>query len=140
MPDVCPIGTEIQTLLFPSAKFPSQRDAAEWAIRHGFGARKIHSSKDSHRIRQRPPTRYEPGSFRTIPLGASDVLAVIGCPKQSETKEEKTMAKRKKKKSRKGSKKSGKRRTTRARRRRSSSGSAISVETKHKLDKILGRA
>jgi len=86
MPNVCPIGTEIQTLIFPSAKFVTADAARVWALQHGFHARKIDEkigkTAATFRIRQYPPTRYESKSFRTIPLGDSGVQAVIGCPKQ----------------------------------------------------------
>lgn len=137
MPDVCPIGTEIQSLVFKEKTAPLAR---QWAIRHGFRASKVKEYRSpqgvSVRIRQHPPGRYEAGSFRTIPLGDSGVEAVIGCPKKAG---EGHMARRKKRSKSRSGKKSSKRRTTRRRRSRKSSGQSISLETKHKLDRLLGR-
>lgn len=105
MPNVCPIGTEIQTLLFPPSR--SAAEARSWAVAHGFSAPKVDTLTGRARIRQHSPKRFAPGSFRTIPLGSSGVQAVIGCPKRepwrSRGKGERVMAskKRGKKKSKK---------------------------------------
>jgi hypothetical protein len=82
MPDVCPIGTEIQTVLVPRAKFPTLASARAWVTEHGFRATKSDEGATVTRFRQLPPDHFEPKSFRTIPLGKSGVQAVIGCPKQ----------------------------------------------------------
>lgn len=83
MPDVCPIGTEIQTVLVPHSKFPTRESARAWVVEHGFKATKVDEGKTVTRFRQIEPDHFEPKSFRTIPLGASGVQAVIGCPRQN---------------------------------------------------------
>ena len=82
MPDVCPIGTEIQTVLVPHSKFPTRESARAWIVEHGFKATQADEGKTVTRFRQIDPDHFEPKSFRTIPLGASGVQAVIGCPRQ----------------------------------------------------------
>jgi len=84
MPDVCPIGTEIQTVLVPHSKFPTRGSARAWIVEHGFKATKMDEGKTVTRFRQIEPDHFEPKSFRTIPLGSSGVQAVIGCPRQHE--------------------------------------------------------
>lgn len=74
----CPIGTEIQSLVFDKDIF-SERQAKDWARRHGFKVTKWDETEESYRIRQREPRTFRTGSFRTISLGM--VKAVIGCPK-----------------------------------------------------------
>lgn len=74
----CPVGTEVQSLVFPKSIF-SERQAKDWARRHGYRVSKWDETTESYRIRQKDPKRFRPGSFRTIHLG--DVAAVIGCPK-----------------------------------------------------------
>lgn len=80
-PDIkrCPVGTEVQTLILDAGQF-DKRDAVAWAREHDFKASKIHTTGQSHRIRQHLPTRYRAGSFKTITL-TDGVKAVIGCPR-----------------------------------------------------------
>lgn len=75
----CPIGTEVQTLIFAKELYTSVQ-AKTWSKRNGFRAGKVDETKESFRIRQRPTKHFRPGSFRTISLGS--VQAVIGCPKR----------------------------------------------------------
>jgi len=76
MPDVCPIGTEIQTVLVPHAQFPTREKARAWIVEHGFRATKADVGKSVTRFRQIDPDHFEPKSFRTIPLGKSGMQAV----------------------------------------------------------------
>ena len=94
MPDVCPIGTEIQTVLVPHSKFPTRDSVRAWIIEHGFKATKVDEGKSVTRFRQIDPDHFEPKSFRTIPLGASGVQAVIGCPRQNEPRGSRKSAQR----------------------------------------------
>ncbi len=73
----CPIGTEVQTLIFPRSSF-SERQARDWARRHGYTASKVDETPATYRLRQRDPNRFEERSFSTIMFG--EVSAVIGCP------------------------------------------------------------
>jgi hypothetical protein len=75
---VCPVGTSVQSLVFSRDKFTPD-SARQWALKHRMSARKVHATNGSIRIRQRPPSSYVPGSFRTIDF-APGVKAVIGCP------------------------------------------------------------
>lgn len=79
MARLCPVGTEIQTLIFPAALFDAEK-ARAWALAHDFSAAKVHTTGQSHRIRQKLPSRFKTGSFRTIELGVGGVQAIIGCP------------------------------------------------------------
>lgn len=99
MPDVCPIGTEIQTILVPRPKFLTEGKARTWILEHGFHAKKIDVGQSVFRFRQLSPDHFEPKSFRTIPLGKSGVQAVIGCPKGLTS-----MASRKKRSKKRGKK------------------------------------
>ena len=74
---VCPVGTEVQTLIFSKVIY-TEITARMWAKKNGFKVTKIDETSDSYRMRQRPPERFTPGSFRTISVGS--VQAVIGCP------------------------------------------------------------
>ena len=74
----CPVGTEIQTLIFTKGIYTITQ-AKLWAKRHAFKCAKVDETKESYRIRQHAPGRYQKGSFRTISLGT--VQAVIGCRK-----------------------------------------------------------
>jgi len=75
---VCPVGTEIQTLIFHKSAFNKQQSRM-WAKDHDFKYGKITEYKDSYRIRQNNPDSYVKNSFRTISL-KSGVKAVIACP------------------------------------------------------------
>jgi hypothetical protein len=110
MPDVCPIGTEIQTLLVPRSKFPTEQKARAWILSHGFHAKKIDVGQSVMRFRQLSPSHFEPESFRTIPLGKSGVQAVIGCPKGLAS----MATKKRSKKSKKSGHKSGHKKPRRA--------------------------
>lgn len=78
---LCAPGTEVQTLIFGPDVTPGQ--ATRWATRHGYLARKVDVTSQSVRVRQRPPSVFQPGSFRTFVLSRKDdVRAVIGCPKR----------------------------------------------------------
>jgi len=88
----CPIGTEVQTLIFPKGIY-TQSSAKAWAKRHDFKTTKIHETADSYRIRQKEKTKFDPRMFRTISLG--QVTAVVGCPKTRSSSSRKKTAKKK---------------------------------------------
>lgn len=77
---VCPVGTEIQTLVL-SQQFFNEKQAASWVRRNHFRVSKIDQTANNWRFRQHSPSEFQEGSFRTIRLRAG-VNAVIGCPKQ----------------------------------------------------------
>ena len=77
--------TTIQTLIFDKTKY-SASEAAAWAKDHGFAVASnpgVDETEDSVRIRQRSPSQFETGSFRTIDL-APGIKAVIGRPKKTD--------------------------------------------------------
>lgn len=76
---VCPIGTEVQTLIL-SQQFFTEKQAASWMRRHGFHISKVDQTKNNWRFRQHEPSNFREGSFRTIRFRPG-VEAVIGCPK-----------------------------------------------------------
>ena len=70
-------STTVQTLLFPRPRYSESR-AKAWASAHGYLAYKTDVKSNTIRIRQRDPSDFKKGSFRTISLGKSGVKAVIG--------------------------------------------------------------
>lgn len=85
---LCAPGTEVQTLIFgPDV---TSRQATRWATSHGYRARKVDVTSQSVRVRQRPPSVFQPGSFRTFVLSRKDdVRAVIGCPRPGKESDKK---------------------------------------------------
>lgn len=75
----CPVGMKVQSIIVSDSHF-DRRDAVGWIERHGYVARKIDRSADSYRFRQVDPSRFAPGSFRTIAMRPG-VKAVVGCPR-----------------------------------------------------------
>lgn len=75
---ICPVGTEIQTLIFekPTWDIPF---AKHWAEKHDFMYGIVDEKPNSIRIRQRDPSYFVEDSFRTIDI-TDGVKAVIGCP------------------------------------------------------------
>lgn len=76
----CPHGLELQSVLFPKSEF-EVLEAYVWLSKYGLKP-VMDESRNYWRSRQRPPTDFMPGSFRTIQLGrgSSSVKAVVGCP------------------------------------------------------------
>lgn len=66
----------VQSLIFSKQVF-SRKKAVEWAKTHDFKARDVDETETSYRLRQRPPNRFKPGSFRTVAL-TRGVKAVLG--------------------------------------------------------------
>lgn len=75
---VCPVGTEIQTIVLDDRYF-NQRQAESWIRRNGFDLAKVDRTGESYRFRQRAPSAFKEGTFRTFSLRPG-VKAVIGCP------------------------------------------------------------
>lgn len=71
---------EIQSLDFPRSWTPAR--AKGWARAHGFVARTVETTGARRRIRQRNPSLYRPGTFRTISLGPS-VRGIVAKPKKA---------------------------------------------------------
>jgi hypothetical protein len=67
---------KVQTLVFAKDGYTAA-EAARWAEQHGFGARKVHETAASFRLRQSPPGRFSRRSFRTIAF-KPDLKAVVG--------------------------------------------------------------
>ena len=76
----CPRGMQMQTLLLDRRSF-SRAEAISWARRNGYAAHKVDTTANKYRLRQRPPSHFTRGSFRTISL-SDRVQAVIGCPRR----------------------------------------------------------
>jgi hypothetical protein len=68
--------TTIQTLIFSKRRY-TREQAARWLSEHGFHSRKIDETEDSLRFRQREPSEFQAGSFRTVPI-TGGIQAVIG--------------------------------------------------------------
>lgn len=86
-------ATEVQTLIFDKKKFPTAASVRTWVKEHGFSVTSkaeaepvtkpgIDETETSWRVRQRPPSDFKEGSFRTITI-TDGVKAVIGTPKQT---------------------------------------------------------
>jgi hypothetical protein len=72
-----PHHTEVQSLLFNKSAFPVGK-AQSWAKHHGFAYGRVErGGGDMLRLRQRNPSDYVSGSFRTVAL-TDGVEAVIG--------------------------------------------------------------
>jgi hypothetical protein len=76
----CPVGTQVQTLIFDRDQF-SRSEAIAWARRNAYRTDKVDTTANSFRIRQSSPGRFTRDSFRTISL-SDRVKAVIGCPRR----------------------------------------------------------
>ncbi len=72
-------ATTIQTLIFDKERF-TRRQAEAWADDHDMSSGKVDETGESFRLRQREPSVFVDGSFRTITLRAG-VQAVIGRPR-----------------------------------------------------------
>jgi hypothetical protein len=77
---VCPVGTEIQTLIFDKSMF-NLRQAKAWAKKNNFENAYVDGKLNTLRIRQKDPNLFVEDGFRTIQL-RQGVQAVIGCPKR----------------------------------------------------------
>lgn len=87
-------ATEVQTLIFDKKKFKTEASVRSWIKEHGFHVTSkaadpepvtkpgIDETETSWRVRQRPPSDFQEGSFRTITI-TDGVKAVIGKPKQT---------------------------------------------------------
>jgi hypothetical protein len=76
---ICPVGTEIQTLIFDQNMF-SEKSAKSWAKKHDFKYGFVDDKTKTFRIRQQEPDYFKDDSFRTIKI-TNGIKAVIGCPK-----------------------------------------------------------
>lgn len=74
----CPVGTQIQTLIFSKDNF-TEKSAKNWAEKNSFKYGKVDTKENTLRLRQHNPFEYKRDSFRTIEL-TDGVKAVIGCP------------------------------------------------------------
>ena len=77
---VCPVGTQIQTLIFDKSMF-NLRQAKAWAKKNNFENDFVDGKLNTLRIRQKDPAMFTEDGFRTIQL-RQGVQAVIGCPKK----------------------------------------------------------
>lgn len=76
--DLCPVGMEVQSFLFPKSRY-TKKQAIAWLRRHGHRTA-IDPSKRFWRARQAEPAEFE--FMRTITLpGGFGIKAVVGCPK-----------------------------------------------------------
>jgi len=75
----CPVGTEVETLIFSKDDF-TRAQAKAWARRNSYRYGKVDETDDSYRLRQQDPDDFRRGSFRTI-VFTDGVEAVIACPK-----------------------------------------------------------
>ena len=77
---VCPVGTQIQSLIFDKSMF-NLRQAKAWAKKNNFENDFVDGKLNTLRIRQKDPAMFTEDGFRTIQL-RQGVQAVIGCPKK----------------------------------------------------------
>jgi len=77
---VCPVGTQIQSLIFDKSMF-NLRQAKAWAKKNKFENDFVDGKLNTLRIRQKDPAMFTEDGFRTIQL-RQGVQAVIGCPKK----------------------------------------------------------
>ncbi len=81
----CPVGTEVQTLIFSKDLF-NEAEAKKWAHKHDFKYGYVDKKENTFRIRQQEPALFDEQGFRTIEL-MDGVQAVIGCPKHKKMAE-----------------------------------------------------
>jgi len=67
---------KVQTLIFRRPLF-TRKSAVAWARTHDFRSNDVDETESSYRLRQRDPSRFVPGSFRTIRL-SKGVQATLG--------------------------------------------------------------
>lgn len=72
---------DLQTLIFKKENF-SRESAVKWAGDNGYRNSKVDETGSSYRLRQREPSDFEEGSFRSIPWPRNDpkegLTAVVG--------------------------------------------------------------
>jgi len=76
---ICPIGTEIQTIILSKDRFKNDTQAKDWIKENNFSFTKTDEKENTYRFRQQEPTDFAENSFRTISISRG-VKAVIGCP------------------------------------------------------------
>lgn len=83
---VKPSTTTVQTLIFDKEKF-TVAQAKAWAKENGFRSDKVDEPEAGKtiRLRQKSPSAFQPGSFRTISL-KSGIKAVVGRPNKKAKK------------------------------------------------------
>lgn len=79
-PSVMGCDTEAQTLIFDRRVFNTVGEAQKWARANGFKSTKVDTNINTYRLRQKLPSAFLRGSFRTVTF-RSGVQAVIGCPR-----------------------------------------------------------
>jgi hypothetical protein len=81
----CPRPLAVQTLIFSKSEF-EPFDVFAWCEQNRvhIDPRQLLETGQSYRFRQHDPSRFIPGSLRTIRLGKGEsrVQAVVGCPTQ----------------------------------------------------------
>jgi len=75
---LCPVGTEVQTLIFSKDNF-TEKSAKDWAKKHDFNYGYVDKKENTFRIRQQEPSDFK--NMRTIEM-TKGLKAVIGCPKK----------------------------------------------------------
>jgi phage I-like protein len=70
-------GTTVQTLVLDKERFSTRGSASKWVRDHNFKTSKVDEKAGTFRYRQREPSEFKRGSFRTIQI-ADGVQAVIG--------------------------------------------------------------
>lgn len=83
-------ATEVQTLILSKERFETKEEANAWVSEHDFKIKEgaPDETEESWRYRQREPSEFVEGSFRTIEL-TDGVKAVIGTPKEEKMKTKK---------------------------------------------------
>ncbi len=77
---LCPVGTQIQTLVFNKKQFPFKLHAVKWSKQHRFKHNKVDIEKNTFRLRQQSPKNFrKKEGLKTITL-TKGVQAVVGCP------------------------------------------------------------
>jgi hypothetical protein len=95
-PKQCPRSMKIESLVFAKKSF-CPKTAAAWAKKNKFTTTKgVDLKKTTMRLRQKAPSSFTKGSFRTIPL-TRGVQAVVGCPKARKRASKKKASKKSRK-------------------------------------------
>lgn len=75
-----PARARVASLLFPVDGWDID-GALSWAQSNGYSARKVDVTARFIRLRQKEPSTFVRGSFRTIALGDTGVRAIVGRPR-----------------------------------------------------------
>ena len=76
------VNPSIHTIIIPKTKGTKAKRAAQRVLSAGYSVKKIRETTQSYRFRQRPPSDFVEGSFRTYHIPGKHITVVYGKPKK----------------------------------------------------------